>query len=97
VNFFRHTRQRLAEKLEERLRRQVQRYASPDEFEAEFAQEWQQLRQHLTQSGGLEQAIGRAYDLLDPIRLKEYQGPGLTRALERLTSIIRRTSESSGD
>jgi RNA polymerase sigma factor (sigma-70 family) len=93
VNFYRHSRQRLGEKLEERLRRQVLRYASGDELEAEFAQEREQLRQHLAQSGGLEQAVGRAYDLLDPIRLKEHRGPGLTRALDRLTSIMRRTSQ----
>lgn len=84
VNYFRHARQRLAEKLEERVRRQVSRYVADDEVESQFALEWQQLCGHLADTGGLEAAVRRAYALLNPVQAKQSRSSGLTRALTRL-------------
>lgn len=95
VNYYRHASQRLAGKLEERLRRQILRYAEPDQAEAEFSHEWGQLQEHLSQSGGLEKAVQRAYDLLDPVRLAEHRGPRLTQAIDRLTSAMRQSAEGA--
>jgi DNA-directed RNA polymerase specialized sigma24 family protein len=92
VNYYRHTGQRLAENLRQRLRRQIRRYTAAEEAEAEFAREWAQLQEHLARSGGLEKAVQRAYDALDPVRLKEHRGPRLTQALDRMTSLIHRSS-----
>lgn len=96
ANYYRHASQRLAVKLKERLRRQIHRYAAPDQAEAESTREWGCLQDHLSQSGGLERAVQRAYDLLDPVRLAEHRGPHLTQALERLTSIMRHSTEEAG-
>jgi RNA polymerase sigma factor (sigma-70 family) len=84
VNYFRHARQRLAERLEDRLRRQVGRYVPNEESETEFTREWEALRAHLAQTGGLEEAVRRAYELLDPVRLEQLR----TASLTRLTSLI---------
>ena len=92
VNYFRHAQARLSEKLEELVRRQVQCYCPAEQVAQEFAVEWQQLGRYLTECGGLEKAVRRAYELLDPVQVKKHKGVGLTKAVTRLTSIIRTSS-----
>jgi hypothetical protein len=88
-NHYRHAKRRLAEKLEVLVRQQVHRYCTADEADQEFALEWQRLGQHLADYGGLEEAVRRAYDLLDPVAANARQRAGVTQAVSRLTSIIR--------
>lgn len=85
--YFRHARQRLAEKLQSVLRPQVERYCLPEEALEEFAQEWDRLGQFLAEQGGLEQAVRRAYEMLDPVRTGQRRAAGVAGALTRLTSI----------
>lgn len=94
-NYFRHARKRLTEKLQELVRRQVQNYCDTEQVEQEFTLEWGRMGSHLEDSGGLEQAVRRAYDLLDPVAMKEHRGIRLTRAITRLTSIVRSPNDAS--
>jgi len=94
-NYFRHARKRLAEKLQELVRRQVQNCCESAEVEEEFALEWGRMGSHLADSGGLEKAVRRAYDLLDPVAAQEDRGIRLTRALTRMTSIIQAPRDAS--
>ncbi|MGA2255069.1 MAG: sigma-70 family RNA polymerase sigma factor [Thermoguttaceae bacterium] len=89
-NYFRHARQRLADTLETLVRRQVQRYSTPEAAEQEFQDEWQRLGRFLTERGGLEEAIRRAYELLDPISTQKNQQAGLQAATKRITLAINR-------
>ena len=89
VNHFRHARQRLSERLQQVIARQVHRYCRPEDWEAESAAEWQQLVAHLSATGGLEDAVRRAYETLNPIETAGRQKPRVTRTLERLTSTTR--------
>ena len=82
-------RDRLARNLEQSVRRHVQCYCPADEVQEEFATEWQRLAQYLAEHGGLEEAVHRAYELLDPIQTKRHREVGLTKAAARLTSILR--------
>jgi hypothetical protein len=92
-HYFRHARQQLAAKMEALVREQVGRYCGQQEAEEEFDQEWRQLGQHLADHGGLEQAVQRAYDLLDPVQVKRPQHPAaLSRTLSQLASILERSS-----
>ena len=93
--YFRHSRQRLQEKLREVIRPQVQRYCTPAEAEQEFTLEWEQLGRYLTQYGGLEEAVRRTYDTLDPVQAKSRRHAGLTKAVTRLTSIMRPVSDAN--
>ena len=70
------------------MRRQVQRYCRNDEAEQEFTLEWGLLGEYLIEHGGLEEAVRRAYELLDPATVQKHHGAGLTEALTRLTSVI---------
>jgi RNA polymerase sigma factor (sigma-70 family) len=92
-NYYRHAKRRLTEKLESLVRRQVHRYCTADEADQEFTLEWQRLGQHLADYGGLEEAVRRAYDLLDPVAAKAKQRASVARAVSRLTSIIRRSTD----
>lgn len=94
VNYFRHARDGLAKKLEQLVRAQTCRYCLPEEAEHEFGLEWQQLGEYLAEYGGLEEAIRRAYKLLDPVQVKRHQEVGLPKAVTRLTSIIRVSSDA---
>lgn len=87
--YYRHARQRLSEKLESVVRPQIERYCAPDEAEQEFALEWDLLGRFLAEHGGLEEAVRRAYDTLDPVRAKQRRATGLTKALTHLTAIRR--------
>ena len=87
--YFRSARDRLAEKLEMVVRPQVEAYCPPEDVKREFAVEWELLGRFLAERGGLEEAIRRAYDTLDPIRSKQGRVAGLTKALTRLTAILR--------
>ncbi|MGO8744813.1 MAG: RNA polymerase sigma factor [Thermoguttaceae bacterium] len=87
--YFRHARQRLSEKLKTVLRPQVERYCPPEEAEHEFHREWELLGRFLTDHGGLEEAVRRAYDTLDPVRTRQRRAAGLTQALAQLTAIRR--------
>ncbi len=89
-NYFRHARQRLAETLETLVRRQVQRYSTPEASEQEFQDEWQRLGSYLTEHGGLEEAIRRAYELIDPVTVQKNQQAGLQAATQRIALAISR-------
>ena len=91
-HYFRHARQRLAEELEHLARRQIHGHCAAEEAEQEFAAEWQGLGQYLAAHGGIEEAVRRSYELLDPVQAKKQQAAALGRATARLTSIIRQTS-----
>ena len=95
-HYLRHARGRLAEELEELIRRHVHRYCPPEEVDEEFAAEWQQLGLYLAEHGGLEEAVRRAYDLLDPVQGKKSKDSTLTKAVTRLTSIIQASSDATG-
>jgi RNA polymerase sigma factor (sigma-70 family) len=86
---FRHARTKLADKLREQVRRQVGRYVPADQVEDEFAQEWHQIGRHLAKSGGLEDSVRRAFELIGPHESQKRRQAGLTRATQRLTSIMR--------
>ena len=58
-HYFRDARDRLAGVIEEKARTQLQRYCAAEDAAEEFTQEWQQLRDHLSRHGGLENAVRR--------------------------------------
>jgi DNA-directed RNA polymerase specialized sigma24 family protein len=86
-HYFRDAKARLGEKLQEEVRRHVQRYSHRDQVEQDFALEWGQLGQHLAKHGGLDEAVRRAYQLLDPVTAHKRQGAAIGRTLTRLTAI----------
>ncbi len=88
-HYFRHVRDRLAEKLQELILTQVQRYVPAQEVDEEYAQEWTRFGEYLRQHGGLDEAIRRAYDLLDPIHAGPQEKSAFNRAMNRFTTIIR--------
>ena len=90
-HYFRHARERLSAKLEQVLRRQVACYCPADEAQQEFTAEWRRLGEYLAEHGGIEEAVRRAYDLLNPVQAKKCGEAGLTKAVTRLTSVIRST------
>jgi RNA polymerase sigma factor (sigma-70 family) len=92
-HYFRHAKERLAEKLEQLVRRQLQSYCPPEEDQEEFTTEWQRLGQYLSEHGGIDDAVRRTYDLLDPVQATKHREMGLTKAATRLTSIIRLSTE----
>lgn len=94
-NYFRHARRRLEEQLNERVRRHVEHYCSTKEAEEEFTIEWGRLGDYLKQHGGLEEAVGRAYELIDPAAAKEHHGAALNKAVTRLTTIIRSPGDAT--
>ncbi|MHC4399747.1 MAG: RNA polymerase sigma factor [Planctomycetota bacterium] len=94
-HYFRHARKRLADKLEQMLRDQVAHYCPPEEMEDEFALEWRCLGDYLGHHGGLDEAVRRAYDLLDPVETRRHREAGLTQALARLTSVLRAPSSET--
>jgi RNA polymerase sigma factor (sigma-70 family) len=94
-HYFRHARERLAEKLEQLVLRQLQSYCPAEETQQEFATEWQRLGQYLSEQGGLDEAVRRAYDLLNPVQAKRHRKDGLTKAVTRLTSVIRSSVDAT--
>ena len=95
-HYFRHAKKQLAEKLEQLVHRQVQSYCPAEEAEQEFVAEWQRLGQYLSEHGGLEEAVRQAYDLFDPVQAEKHKKrAGLTKAANRLTSIIRSTPDTT--
>jgi len=61
-NYFRHARDRLAERLKELVREHVLRYSGEAETGDEVAGEWSQMGEYLRQRGGLEQAVRKVYE-----------------------------------
>ncbi len=90
-NYFRHARQRLADTLETLVRRQVERYSTPEASEQEFQDEWQKLGSYLTEHGGLEEAVRRAYELMDPVATRKNQRAGLQAATKRIALAVDRS------
>ena len=86
-HYFRHARDRLSKALKTLVRHHVERYCPPAEVGSEYALEWQQLGRHLADHGGLDEAVRRAYQLFDPVRLSGSKREGITKALTRLTSL----------
>ena len=86
-HYFRDAKARLAEKLQEAVRRQVDRYSNLDEAEEDFSLEWGQLGQYLAKHGGLEDAVGHAYQLLDPVTACKRRGAAIGETLNRLTAV----------
>ena len=95
-HYFRHARDRLHEKLQELVRRQVSHCCGPSEIEEEAAAEWRQLGQYLAEHGGLEAAIQRAYELLDPTQTKQRDEAAKSRTLTRIVPLSRPSSEDGG-
>jgi RNA polymerase sigma factor (sigma-70 family) len=89
-NYFRHARERLGETLKVLLRRQIERYSRAESSEREFEEEWQRLGEYLGEHGGLEEAVRRSYQLMDPAAARHNQQAGLRTAVERLTSVMNR-------
>jgi RNA polymerase sigma factor (sigma-70 family) len=87
-NYFRHARQRLADALQALLRQQIDCYTAPDEADQEFQTEWQQMGVYLTDHGGLEEAVRRTYELMDPVSTQRNQQAGLRAAAERMASLV---------
>ena len=81
-NHYRHARKRFARMLEQTVRRQVANYTPPEQVDEEFAHEWQQLGAFLNDHGGLEKAVRRAFELIDPA--SSFHARGFARAAERL-------------
>ena len=86
----------LHEKLQELVRRQVSHCCGPSEIEEEAAAEWRQLGQYLAEHGGLEAAIQRAYELLDPTQTKQRDEAAMSRTLTRIVPLSRPSSEDGG-
>ncbi len=82
-NYYRHARGRLADTLEKVVRQQVEQYSVAEQCEGEFHHEWQLLGEYLTRHGGLELALRRAYEYLDPARSSS-SAEAFTRVTERL-------------
>jgi RNA polymerase sigma factor (sigma-70 family) len=91
-NYFRHARQRLAEALQILLRQQIDSYTAPEESEQEFLSEWQQMGTYLTDHGGLEEAVHRTYELMDPVNAQKNQQAGIRAAAERMASLVQSKS-----
>lgn len=87
-HYFRNARDRLSDKLREEVRRQVTRYVPADQAQEEFTQEWRRMGLHLAESGGLEDSVRRAFELVGPHESQKRRQAGLTRASKRLTSIM---------
>ena len=87
--YFRDARDRLAERFRELVQAQVQRYAPPETAPAEFAREWEQLGQYLSAQGGLENALRKAYELIDPGQMTPGSRARMSETAARLTSIRR--------
>jgi DNA-directed RNA polymerase specialized sigma24 family protein len=87
--FFRHARQRLSECLKTVVRLQVERYTASEEAAQEFTAEWNQLGEFLNAHGGLEEAVRRAYESLDPVRANWRRVSGAAKAMTRLTASLR--------
>jgi RNA polymerase sigma factor (sigma-70 family) len=83
-NYYRHVRQRLAERLEAAVRSHVYRYSPPDEAAAEFAAEWGKLGEHLKEHGGLEDAVRRAHALVDQHQLDRSKTQRIRDTLTRI-------------
>ena len=74
-NYYRHARKHLSDRLQQVVHQQVPKYCLAEDAEQEFAAEWQQLGTYLSEHGGLEEAVRRAYELLDPVASHEVDVP----------------------
>ena len=72
---------------------QTKCYGRVDEAADEFAAEWTRLGSHLQESGGLEEAIRRSSESLDPILLESRK---TARMKDTLTKISLAASRPSG-
>ena len=61
-NYYRHVRDRLAERLKDLVREHVLRYSGAQELGDEFAGEWSQVGEYLQVRGGLETAVRKVYE-----------------------------------
>jgi DNA-directed RNA polymerase specialized sigma24 family protein len=93
-HYFREARARLSDALKAEVLRQVRRYSPPDRVDQDYAAEWAQLGQFLTAHGGLEEAVRRAYNLLDPVSERRREGAAVAKTLVRLTSIRARSDDT---
>lgn len=89
-NYFRHARQRLADTLQDLLRNQIERYCARELAAQELQDEWQRLGNYMTEHGGLEDAVRRAYELMDMVAAQKNQQAGLRTAAQRLANAISR-------
>jgi hypothetical protein len=74
----------------------LQRYCLPEVAGQEFQDEWQRLGAYLTAHGGLEEAVRRAYEVMDPVAAQRNQRTGLRTAVERITGKIAESPSPSG-
>ena len=89
-NYFQHARQRLADMFETLVRQHLQRYGGQDATETEFRDEWRQLHDFLAACGGLEAAIRRSYEVMDPSAVQANLRAGRRTAATRVTSVTKR-------
>jgi DNA-directed RNA polymerase specialized sigma24 family protein len=94
-HYYRHAKERLNGELREELLRQVQRYSPPEQIQQDFVQEWEELGKSLAKHGGLEQAVRRAYEQLDPVTARQSQDAAVRKSLTRITSIRPRSDGTS--
>jgi len=86
-HYYRHARKRLSMNLESAVRRLVERYCPAADLEDEFTSEWTALGRYLAENGGLDEAVGQAYALMDPVKMKPHQQERLSQAVIRLSSL----------
>lgn len=82
-NYFRHAKKRLEEKFREIVRKRVSDYFGPEQVEEEFAGEWGELGVYLAEQGGLDQAVQRAYELLNPEDARHARQSGISAMANR--------------
>ncbi len=59
--------------------------------EQDFQDEWQRLGDYLKEHGGLEAAVRRAYEVMDPVATRKNQRAGLQAATQRITLAVNRS------
>ncbi|MEX2120014.1 MAG: sigma-70 family RNA polymerase sigma factor [Pirellulales bacterium] len=94
-NYYRHARERLSQELADLVRQQLEHYCEREELEAEFEREWHELGRHLAEHGGLDMAVRRAHELLDPPQAGQRRQAGIDKAVKKLTAIMHASGETS--
>ncbi len=84
-NYYKASRKRLEAKLRDQVRAHTRRYCDAQSFDSEFSAQWDEVGQYLTEHGGLEKAIVKVYEGLDPAQATQRQTRAITQTLRQLT------------